>query len=250
MLHKIFFCVLGGCFFFASTSLYALSIPELKELFKAIYETKSGFFIPQEEIKALEQKGACSVYGEILPESLETLLGIMNAEWLNNAVFVDMGSGVGKTVIQASLRVKKAVGIELSSTRIKHSHEALKDVLALKPDAFKGKTIVFKEEDMLTADLSFEGDPTIVYLCSTCFESVDKDALKKIMNRLHQFENVKIIISLNQLSYDLKVFRFLGFTQLPMTWNTQTPVYIYARRDVPDTAFGPLLSQIQKLKTE
>lgn len=70
-----------------------------------------------------------SVYGEVLPEGIQTLLDYIDNDMpLSPAdVFVDLGSGTGKIVIQVALSTnfKKVVGIELSETRHQHAIKAV-----------------------------------------------------------------------------------------------------------------------------
>lgn len=66
-----------------------------------------------------EAKGECgeATYGEITPRGLAFLLHHANAS--SGDVFADIGSGVGRAVLQAALQfpLRAAVGIELSSSR-------------------------------------------------------------------------------------------------------------------------------------
>ena len=96
-----------------------------KQKMEELYKDLSGFGIAQDEYKTIRESGGAPTYGEITYESTETLFDILKLT--TNDVIYDLGSGVGKFIIQAYLNttVKKAVGVELSSTRIKRANEAL-----------------------------------------------------------------------------------------------------------------------------
>ena len=95
----------------------------------------------------LVQGHEASVYGEVLPEGIQTLLDYINEDMplSKDDVFVDLGSGTGKIVLQVALSTcfKKVVGIELSETRHGHAVKA----------AAEAHTISQMKEDDIKQDL-------------------------------------------------------------------------------------------------
>ncbi|CAD7965684.1 unnamed protein product [Amoebophrya sp. A120] len=102
----------------------------LLALLDKTYEDLSGYDIPVEEHQALRKVGGEPTYGEIVPSSLTQVLLRMNATEAD--VFYDLGSGIGKTVLQAALttRVKQAIGIEFENTRNLNALTAKQKLLA------------------------------------------------------------------------------------------------------------------------
>lgn len=196
--------------------------PEVIEYIENLYANRSGYGIPSEESSEIINMGGAPTYGEITYESLEKLidkLGITETD-----VIYDLGSGVGKVITQCYLTtpVKKAVGSELSPTRVKNAQEVKKQ-LETDKKIKRGHTIEFRTEDIANTDLS---DASIVYMCSTCFSH---DLLKKITENAAKSKKRNLrIVTLKQLPEN-KDFKLSDEMRLKMTWSSNVPVYIYER---------------------
>ncbi|CAD7923517.1 unnamed protein product [Amoebophrya sp. A120] len=85
----------------------------------------SGFRIAEAERSQVDSLGGDSTYGEILPDSLAQILWLMHIG--PDDVFYDLGSGIGKTVIQAAMTTpaKKVVGVEVADSRFSVAEKAL-----------------------------------------------------------------------------------------------------------------------------
>lgn len=69
--------------------------------------------------------GGSSTYGELLPEGVDRLLHILDMD--ERSVFLDAGCGTGQALLQVALQapqVARAVGIELSASRLEHAELA------------------------------------------------------------------------------------------------------------------------------
>lgn len=208
-----------------------------KKLMDGLYVGISGFarrITPEEQefIKGTYTKKTY-VYGEILYDSLQTILD--NEHFGPNDVFYDLGSGMGKVVTQVYLNtpVKKAVGVELSHTRHAGAMEMFKELK--QTDAYKerlrnGKTrrvMAFQEKDFLKANID---DATIIYMCSTCFPP---ELLEKLLEKFEKINRLGLrIITLKELpDYQKYGFRFERRYDLPMTWSkpgNTSKVYVYS----------------------
>ena len=78
--------------------------------------------------------GDPSTYGEVTPAGARTLARALDIDSpdADDVVFMDLGSGVGKLVVQAFLEwpsVRRAVGVELSSSRSAHARRAWQHLL-------------------------------------------------------------------------------------------------------------------------
>ncbi len=184
-------------------------------LLDAIFSGANGFLIPQEEKNSISHRGGAPTYGEIKYPSLDAILHDLNVD--ENDVFYDLGSGVGKTVMQAHLNYpfQKTVGVELAPTRHKQA-EAVADKL-------RNRMLEFRQEDMLTTDLS---DATVIYMCSTCFSD---DLMGKLLDRFTKLKPGLVVITLKELPDRAKSvgFDLIKKYTLPMSWSAGNSVYVY-----------------------
>jgi SAM-dependent methyltransferase len=223
------FVVGGSIFYFNKKSTNSCAIPkevqlikkipvaEAREKLDKIYEGISGFGISDKEVKFIKKAGGAATYGEIKFESAQKLLDYLKPT--KDDVFYDLGSGVGKLVLQAYLTtdIKKSVGIELSGTRYELAVKALK--AAAENNLFDHREAKFLNENIITADFS---DATIVFICSTCYS---EELMEKIAEKLIKLKPGTKIASLKEFKAGrLKKIETL---KLPMTWSEGSSVYIY-----------------------
>eukprot|EP00949_MAST-11_sp_MAST-11-sp1_P003732 g3732.t1 len=108
-------------------------------------------------------------YGEMSTESfLDILVAQFAGKAMGSMTFLDIGSGMGKIVLLASLFFKQAVGVELSQTLYEQSKYALKSFSASMADAVEESqgAAVIVHGDMFDVDWSFAD---VIYACTTCF---------------------------------------------------------------------------------
>jgi hypothetical protein len=181
-----------------------------KAYLQMIYENKGGYTIPKEEINTILNEGGHPQYGEIPYDSAAHILDDLKLS--SHDVFYDLGSGVGKLVIQVSLTtpVKRSVGIELSATRWKIAESCRKQLIADEHIA-TGRDLIFLNQNIATANLS---DATICFISGITFPAA---LVRSLMDRL------------GSLGHDLKVMSVLRlpphpqFTlvktyNVPMSW--------------------------------
>ncbi|PRP80216.1 hypothetical protein PROFUN_12102 [Planoprotostelium fungivorum] len=159
-------------------------------LIECIYEEMpDGHRITKKEESTTNRSGGnldgfgSATYGEIVPAAVMHLIKLL--EITERDVFYDLGSGIGKAVIQIALQtnVKRSVGVELSETRYNLSLVAAKDtweaVRDFSPEERKlvtvredidelQKTICFLNSDILDIDIS---DATCIYWNNICFNA-------------------------------------------------------------------------------
>lgn len=184
------------------------------------YKSRTGV-ISDEERKIITEQGCAPVYGEILNTSLKTLLDDLHIT--PNDVFYDLGSGTGKVTIQAYLDYpfKKAVGIELSPTRYKHSIIAKNELKKINALA-NTRTLEFRNEDITKSDIN---DATVIFMCATCFPEDLMDTLTKKLSMLKP--GLKLLTLKALPNTELHNFKLIKEYSLPMTWSSGSPVYLY-----------------------
>jgi hypothetical protein len=194
------------------------SIDRTKKLLDEIYCDINGFCISHHECNFICEQGGAPTYGEITFEALESLFKDLKVT--KNDVFCDLGCGVGKACAQSLLTtpIRKSIGVELSKTRISDAERA-KERLQKKRKLGK-KEFILREGNILDTNLD---DVTIVYMASTCFSD---ELMKKVTGKLAENKNKLRVLTLKQLPGHDK-FVYVKTYHLPMTWASNTPVYLY-----------------------
>lgn len=149
-------------------------IQQLSNLFKT-----SGYHISNSEKRLFSNHQADYTYGEILLSSTDTLIHSI-LDLSHNDVLYDLGSGIGKFIIQSFIttNITKAVGIELSPKRHYIALSTLSNLISLgyiSPSFISTRTITFIQDDFFNIKIS---DATVIYICSTLFS-------QQTMNRLY-----------------------------------------------------------------
>lgn len=163
-----------------------------------LYRNVSGFisYQPNEKENAQLEK-VFLTYGEILFPSFNKMMACMDIH--ENDVFYDLGSGAGKSALQFFLKTptKKVVGIEANQLRIESSSKIYKQVHKEFPELFQsGRTLECVHSNFLDVDLK---DATILYTCSTCFNT---ELLADIGKIVDQCPNIRYLISIPSVTYN------------------------------------------------
>ena len=186
---------------------------KLNELYAGI----NGHNISKKDMEHVDESDGCSVYGEILYEGVEAM--IRHADIDKYDVFYDLGSGVGKAVVQIALTtpVKKSVGIELSIERFEYAKKVENKTIK---KYFKSN-IEFINSDIADHDLK---DATIVYMNSTCFGPI---LMEKILNSIKKQKSVRLLISSTGIPCGILSPVYIKRYNLAMSWNESIGVNFY-----------------------
>ncbi len=185
---------------------------------RRLYKDISGYDIPRDEEKAIRERRGSPTYGEINVGSVQKLIDHLQLG--TNDVVYDLGSGVGKMVLQVAMTtsVRKCVGIEMAPSRHQGARAALTRAREL--GLLRARECEFFRGDFMEADLA---DATVIYTCSTTFSD-------RLMRRL--------TLKLSTLSPGLRFITTRhpivrhGFEEdaelrLDMSWHRRSPVFIY-----------------------
>lgn len=181
-----------------------------KAYLQMVYEGKGGYTIPSEEITTIQKEGGHPQYGEIPYDSAAHILSDLNIT--KQDVFYDLGSGVGKLVLQVYLTtpVKRSVGIELSPTRWKIA-EASQNQAAKDDHMVAGRELSFLHQNIRQVPLT---DATVCFLSGIAFPA---PLIQFIMDRLAGLEHEVKVISVLSLP-EHKNFKLVKTYNLPMSW--------------------------------
>lgn len=169
-----------------------------------------------------------STYGEISQLGARQLfdhMGMRDRERSKNINFMDLGSGAGKLVLQASLEIENlacAIGVELSPTRHQTAVRATNKVQhKLSPEQrLMLGAVVLVEGDIFLADIS---KATHIFVSSLCFTPEMKQQLELKVRR--EATCLECIASLAKL----ETLGSASIRYIQMSWTTPngSPVYFY-----------------------
>jgi SAM-dependent methyltransferase len=161
------------------------------------------------------------IYGEIHKFSAKKLFKLLKIN--KDDHFLDIGSGLGKLVLQTYLQTNacSVTGIEINAQR----HSIACSALELAKKKYfaddKQREIKFINGDFLLQQFD---QISIAYVCSTAFEP---ELIYAIGNKLNNMPKVHTVASLRKLP-TLKGFRLNKIVYLHCSWDL-APCYIYKR---------------------
>jgi SAM-dependent methyltransferase len=191
----------------------------MRKQIRKLYTDVEAYVIPRSEEQAIRKSMGSPTYGEMTPTSVQRLLDHLDLG--DRDVFYDLGSGTGKIVIQTAMTVpiRKAVGIELSTSRHRDAKRVLGKVR--KEGLLAARACSFRNEDLASSYLS---DATVVYSCSTAFSL---RFMKVIARKLESLNRDLTFVSLQELDPPRNRFELTHTLRLDMTWHRRTAVYVY-----------------------
>ena len=161
-------------------------------------------------------------YGEILYPSVNTLISLLSLT--EHDVFVDLGSGLGKIVLQVFLcsPVKEARGIEI----LPHLHnQALAVAHKLReelPDFYAGeRQLTFLSDDFLQTSLD---GITVALICSQCYSQT---MLHQLGTIIENTATIHTVLSLRPIS-NLQRLRLTKVVRIQCSWDTAL-CYVYVK---------------------
>jgi hypothetical protein len=209
----------------------------VSQVLQAGWSQSAGFQIPQEETSVMddeEAKVSPSTYGEITELGSRQLFYYLHLlDEKEKVVFLDLGSGVGKLVVQAYMelpRLTHAMGIELSSTRHSIAERGWNSV---RPDAERVRqmgdtpcqdaTLELHRGDLFDLDVA---NVTHIYVASLCFSL---EMMEKLGNKLSKEASaLKCIATLKQFpSYLEETLGEPKLAFMEMTWTRPHGAQVY-----------------------
>ena len=151
---------------------YHRNMNNLKDIYKLSAYKIDYAISPEDKLKFKEAK--YTTYGEVTYESTKAIVERFKDHFNSNAVFYDLGCGLGKMVIHIATGYNvESYGIELAESRLKGANQ-------LKESYCKDSKLVnFLQQDFTTTDLS---RATVIYFDNTVYES---ETIEKIWESLN-----------------------------------------------------------------
>jgi hypothetical protein len=136
------------------------------------YGDKTGFGADYRTIQrnnkmGIMDLGVSGTYGEITAQGLKDTI-FSSYEFYEQDVMYDLGSGIGKAVIQFAYETKcgKCIGVELGERRHMTAMSVLQDIKLSNTDQYYANKINFILGDVTTTDWS---DATVLFINALCF---------------------------------------------------------------------------------
>lgn len=165
---------------------------------------------------------AATTYGEIIYESMCYLIRQLTVS--SHDCFLDLGSGMGRTVLQwyALTSIQRAVGIELIESYHQIALDAKATLIKINPWTNSPQRHV----DFIAGNFFKQPLPpaTIVFINAMCFSQHDITQLGLLLQAM---PSVHTIISIRPINV-LTSFRFIKAIRVECTWDSAL-CYIYRR---------------------
>ena len=173
--------------------------------------------------------GSSATYGELMPAATDHLVDYL--ELHADDVFYDLGSGVGKVVLQVAMSaaIARCVGIEMMDRRHRIAQRMLEQVRA--KGLLRARECRLRCSDFMRARI---GDATVIYTCSTAFST---EFMNSLAARLARLPAGLRWVSTQDVD-DNPWFRLEDVLRLDMSWRRRSKVHVYRlvrsrRRAVP-----------------
>lgn len=188
----------------------------IRRLYRA--DDDHGYVADPEGEAGVFEVGSSPTYGEMMPGATHRL--VLHLGLGPRDVFYDLGSGVGKIVVQVAMTaaVARCVGIELVPRR----HQIAQRILSAAHDQglLRAAECRMRHGDFMRAQL---GDATVVYACSTAFPTTLMNALAA---RLARRPVGLRFVSTRDLD-DNDWFTLEDVLRLDMSWRRRSAVHVY-----------------------
>ena len=158
-------------------------------------------------------------YGEITGDGIQALAKIAKTHGLTT--FVDMGCGVGRSLILARLcGFKECIGVELVEDRYKQAMDTFDKL----PVDIKQDIMIF-QGDMMAFDLK-RSHPIFVFASNLLWgKELTRQFLTKVQSECP--EGSIVAMSVYDESHAEEGFQLLSKAKVPMSWETNSYVYIF-----------------------
>ena len=192
--------------------------PDPRTALRRLYADRWGYDVTADEDRRVEATAGSSTYGEIMPSALDHLIDALDPD--DRDTFFDLGSGLGKVVVQAAMTrtMKACVGIELVQGRHRVACEVLAQ--ARREGLLATGDVRFRHADMLRARLD---GATIVYTCSTAFSDAFMARIARRLARLPEGLRLATLLDLDENPW----FRLEDVLRLDMSWRRRAKVHVY-----------------------
>ena len=193
---------------------------ETRSTIKGLYKSANGFIVigdgpggsPLRNSKAL-------VYGELTCRGVEQLGRLLQLG--QKDVFYDLGSGLGKVVLQVAMTmpVRKAIGVEIAKGRHQIASRVLQ--VAHRQNLILAGACAFRNQSLEDAALR---DATAIYCASTCFSY---NAMYRLVRKIAELNREIRLVCLTPVFRKPRRVKLEKTVFLSASWNPRQFAYLY-----------------------
>lgn len=201
-----------------------MTLVDPERTIRRLYGQEHGYFeLPRREVRAVEATGGDELYGEITPAGLGHLLDHLSLG--PDDVFYDLGSGIGKVVLQTALThsLRGCTGIEAATSRHAIATRVLRR--ARRQGLIRGRRCRFLCGDFMEVDLA---RATVLYTCSTGFSA---SFMERLVDKLTQLRTGARLVTTQEID-DTPWFEPELALRLDMSWKRRSRLHVYRRTSV------------------
>jgi hypothetical protein len=189
-----------------------------RAVLRRLYRYDHGYDLDAADEARVLATQSSPTYGEIMPTATDQL--VEHLRMRSDDVFYDLGSGVGKVVLQVAMRAKirRCVGLELVRSRHRIARRMLEEVRGM--GLLRARECELRCADFMRAPM---GDATVVYTCSTAFSTPFMDQLAA---RLAQLTTGMRWVSTQDVDEN-PWWVLEDVLRLDMSWRRRSHVYVY-----------------------
>lgn len=215
------------------TPAEALWVDEAMEAQEQLIFADQGWRIPEHERSQIQNQGGAPTYGELLPAGVDALVHTMGMD--EDSVFCDLGCGTGRAMMHlaAAQQIRKAVGIEMSETRLDYGRGALEQLESQAEErGFKISPVEFVCDNIENADLS---EVSHLFVSSVCF---DDRVLRCVSAKLAASPSFKLLVTLRSIPLQPHLTP-LGMLRLANSFHGAHPAFYYVKASNEGLANAP-----------
>jgi Histone methylation protein DOT1 len=189
-----------------------------RAVLRRLYRDDHGYELDEADEARVRATHSSPTYGEIMPTATDRL--VEHLRMRADDVFYDLGSGVGKVVLQVAMRAKirRCVGLELVRSRHRIARRMLEQVRAT--GLMRAKECELRCADFMRAPM---GDATVLYSCSTAFST---PFMNQLAARLAQLPTGVRWVSTQDID-DNPWWVLEDVLRLDMSWRRRSHVHAY-----------------------
>jgi hypothetical protein len=191
---------------------------DARAVLRRIYRDEHGYELDEADEARVLATSSSPTYGEIMPTAIDRL--VEHLRMGEDDVFYDLGSGVGKVVLQVALRapIRRVVGVELARSRHRIARRMLDAVRAT--GLVRARECELRCADFMRVPM---GDATVVYTCSTSFST---PFMNELCARLARLTTGLVWVSTQDVDEN-PWFVLEDVLRLDMSWRRRSKVHVY-----------------------
>ena len=160
-----------------------------------------------------------STYGELTPAGTQRVVEELDLS--GRDVFYDLGSGVGKVVLQVamSVPVRKCVGVEYIESRCRAARRVLRE--ARSQGLILARRTSYRAENFVRSNIA---DATAVFACSTCYS---RHLMVQLARKIASARKPVKVVTTRDFHMGHRGFEFVRRLRLRTSWSRFIPAYSY-----------------------